>query len=1756
MTMDDSSTKGKPPGKAVRPPRMPSSKPGPPPISPPSTPEDEGTVNLTIDDLQQMDADIARPARLPTGKLRPNPARRTATGGTPPPLPARGRRPSVQNSNEDSITLVDRRPARTTSGLGPAPASTPPPITPPPTTQKPAPEPPPPPASAPVVSLESGVGAPGEECEFYLREAAASAERQPERAAMMWIAAARATEYGNGDADTMVSQLQSALELAPSNPCVVPLVRRAMMSLRRYDVVLDLTDKLVHLGGENSTRAAALIEAAAVVYLNRGDGNGALPLLRRALKVQPMHTLALALQCAILLELGQHKQAAVSLEQLADTMETPEDRAACLYAAATIHQLRLKALDQSEALYQQAIEADPDNLPALLALAEQQQLEGQWNPLCRTLEQLAARVPETGGEAYYLLSAGSTCLDRTGDMEAAARALEAAASTAGEDPVPLSRLAYVYESTGHHTELVETLQRLLGLTPDTTGRAILLTRIGWLLQSRMHAEDQAIVAYRQALDALPGYLPALQALGTMYRRRKDFENLLSILRPEMEGTESAEHRAMRCVEVAEILDQQLSRPEEALEAYRRALDLVPGLPQAFWGMSLLLSSPGREAELAGHYARQIKVVADPKTRHHLLLELARLQAGVLDEPELAIQSLEEANGIQGNRSAAVRLVDLYRRSGRHADLAGLLLSQANDTKDPAEAHAYRVMAATILDAQLDEHDRALSILRDVLREHPRSIAATRVMGRIYHRLGRWQDLLQLHQQELKVDPDRSDAAPLMCRIGRIHEENLGQSAKAVEWYLNALERDPSSIMALEALERLARVEQRHDALAKVLERHASTSTEPFAAADALCRAAELVDAYLNDLPRAAELFREAVDRSPGFAWALHGLFNVRLRQGMVPQAVEVLDDLLAIAFNELETSYLTLVKARLAEFRLKQKPDLVLYTDAADSPLLASRLLLERIRTLRLVEGSDLEVGLVQLGGRIADSKLSAAHLLEAVYRAELARAQPADVNTASLAADRCDSDPAIIWAFQRCLRSTDQHAALAAMLEREAGLEAEPGIRLPLLAEASLAYLRAGQEQDAAKLARACLAHDPGHLPSLRLMATLAAQGQRWPELAGLYDKLSRVCQNPENRLQACLQAADLWAERADDPQQALSSLTLALTDDPDQAQAFDRAERLLDLLSDHAVLSQLYTRRIEVCQDRQEKVGLLARHAQLLYEQLGDTAQAIVELTTLLQLEPDNSGALFRLARWLGEEQRWSDTVEVLSRLVKQSPELSQRQSARLQQAHVWLEELHDPAQAGEILAQALEEEPQNLGAKRMLVQVAIAGGQWDEAARLLDEVAVEETPGLQVWAMWHHAEVARIGRRDDTLQRSYEQEALQLTLQNPELLDDIIQRFLSRGDARRLVEIGQQVVVAAAPGMDTTPLVMAISRVQLEQLNQPEQALHSIQEILVVNPEHREANLLAAQALERRGDMEGAVAGYRKLLQVDPTCKDAYRGLNSLMTVLGRPVLATSASAVLQVLDSPAQQPATLGPPPRGAGRIDPLALSLEPSMRPVREVLVQVLPYMGRIYPTDESGLLDSSHPAVLAAEQISQALGLSGVKLVLEGAFPARAGLGVPPVITVSSQAAGEPQGAAFRFWVSRALVCAAGAGALLERLSDGDMQELMEALFTARPLDPQVQQLRKMLLKALPRKARKQLEQLEQPPTNANIWSRYRWIESTRADQLALVLCGDPAFALRELAAAEGAQDDIAGSPRLCELMRFAVSADHDLYHRTIFAPA
>ena len=730
-----------------------------------------------------------------------------------------------------------------------------------------------------------------------------------------------------------------------------------------------------------------------------------------------------------------------------------------------------------------------------------------------------------------------------------------------------------------------------------------------------------------------------------------------------------------------------------------------------------------------------------------------------------------------------------------------------------------------------------------------------------------------------------------------------------------------------------------------------------------------------------------------------------------------------------------------------------------------------------------------------------------------------------------------------------------------------DPRVAALLRSESAEDRLAAGERDQGIAEYRRALALNPQDRNALDVVEeALRSSGQK--QLLAEHLAFRCAYADGETRTALALQQAEIYAEQGDTAK-ASAAYQQALASDPGSLLAVRGARRMAEELGEKSEVMRLLAREAALSHDPGLAAGSLVE-AALLAVDMGDTAEAVQHLTTVLERDPANADATRRL-RELFHENAPGELVNIYERIGAAHADAKIGARSWTRAAHIKLEEMADAQGAFFAAGRALARDAESAEALEVRADAAEAGGRPKDAAEALTrrlalpaQVALASDDaggaGLRLRLGKLHAELGDAAAALPLL-------VDRLAELPPPLLLKLAPaaRSLPAADSTRL----HQRLLDAYPA----PQAGGPTRAQLAEwtddlarghvaLGRPEAALAAFKNSILLEPRNRAALRHVADLSSQRDPLQ-AIAAHRTLLDMTPPEVESLQMLSQLFAATGREDASFCAAAALVGLGLAQPRSAERAlydrvvakPPPAELPRLADLpGLRAAGDEGAVRDLLAASAQELALALPTEMAGrasVVKGANPVRRICLAISRALDLPEPQLFLAKSEP-----GV--VLAVATQPAGLLVGLEVpkrylprqqRFLYGRALAhlwrgthplaqltssrVAAVAGELirllappgtdLSHLPSGDAA-LGEAL--ARTIVPQ----RREELAPLAIRAATEL------PTN---WEPLTLGLRESAERVGLAVCGDPAAAISIVLA------DLPGGldrPEVARLARFAVS--------------
>lgn len=1007
-----------------------------------------------------------------------------------------------------------------------------------------------------------------------------------------------------------------------------------------------------------------------------------------------------------------------------------------------------------------AFQANPSDESLAAQLEAMVAPSQSWHHVVDVFLEAADAVDHGPTKEQLLFRTARVLSDEQKDAEGAERVYRVVLEYDPSNAQAHNAIEALHRNSGDHEGLANLLLDRLESETDKGARAAILREVAALYEEELEAEDNAFVAYCQALSEEPEDVRAAKAIERLAKTPEQWLEAIETLQDGIENPDVPEDALALCLVITRWYEKRLSRPDLALPYLNRALQIDPAHEPALSALTNLYRDAQSWAELVQLLLHRAESASAVRARD-LKAEAAAVLHQHVGDTQSAAQLFEDVLLDDPSHPGALEaLEDIYLDEGALDKLGELLSKKAAEQRGADRAHTLCELAL-LYEEGLEDLSGAVSHYQSALTFEDKNLVALKGLERAYTQQEAWTELLNTLEKQLSIVATPAQRIELLERIAPLQETQLGSPADATEAYEQIIELSPGHEAANTALARLYRELHRFDALAQTFDRHAKGVEDTTRKAELLMQAARVLMADLGSPERAAFVCERVLATVPGHTEALSLTARIKALAG---DSVAALDALEVLADTEQDGVKKAELWVRAGEM-LEQLDNL---DDAVDRYTLA-------------LEADPRHAPALEALGRLCerrgDTRGQADLLLRKVEFAEAPEARAHALATLGKFRLHTLKDKALAAdAFERAREiHADNLEAMLGLgllaLERESFQEAadllEPVLdhTTELPREVSLeACLAAGdayraleqlpQAERAYLQAKAVAPDDRGVLERL---AVLAVANQNHQEAATLLTKLldrfsSSLSTSERGKLlldlgRAKKKQGDLAAAIASFSQ--ASELLLEAPEPLDELYEVHTHKRNWD------AAARTLRRRIDLASDDEERFELWMRAGDLYATQMRDRDRAAKAYLTALELNAADRNLLSKLMALYSEAKDWTRLLEVLVRMAGVVDDPSLRGKYFHTAAAVAHQELGAFDQAVDFYEKALASVPSLESAFRGLADCLQRGGNWERLARAYRthiERNYEQLPSEQLAALWQSlAELyhTRLNRIDDAVQ-----------------------------------------------------------------------------------------------------------------------------------------------------------------------------------------------------------------------------------------------------------------------------------------------------------------------------------------------------------------------------------------------------------------------
>ncbi len=1440
--------------------------------------------------------------------------------------------------------------------------------------------------------------------EAFERELVGSPAAQ--RSGRLHYECGRLYESPIGDLTKAAEHYQKALQQLPHHVPSVQGARRVLIGQKAFAAALPLFDAEIRMTNDPRRKALVLYEKGGVLEDLMGQKSQAREAFEAGLELDKSEaTLLKVVQRA---ELGAKAWDGLdrTFERAANSIQgDPRHRAAVIAERARIAEVKKNDSHAATELYQLALDTHRGNA-AVHALKRLHFGHQRWKDLVAVLEREAELASDPIARAHALFRVGRIELDRLGQLEAGLSAFERAAKEAPTDRLILEELARTYELAKRHAEVATTLERIAEIVTTPAEKVGYYHRIAQIHEERGNDVEKAISWYERALGADRAYLPAIQALGKLYAKAQRWEQLVAVHAGEAEHGSDNERRAAAHARIAEIYENKLGRTELAVQHHGKALGLVPGYSASFKSLSRLLTQSGRFNDLIELYQRAVDGATDAETKITYLFKIGRLYEDSLGDSAQAVTAYRRILETDAHHLGAIHAVQrAAERAGRYKELIAALEQEAGHVTDKKKKLEILHRAGEVAETNLSDDQLALATFKRVsdLDKAYQPVLAS--LGRLYYKLGRWEDLLETYRSELRLTRG-STAAALLYKMGELYEERIGRDEDAIASYRRAVEADPTHTPSQMALTRKLGERGRWDELVKLLEIELSGLKEPEQRARTSFRIGEVYENKLRQADKALLAYDQALAADSDFRPARDGRVRLltdakdhkRLADELEKDGASARDPLMAVAalFRAGEVYRDELndpAKAVHAFERVLEREPAHLETLLALETLYAERGAWEELSKVYSAEARVL----ADPQSRIAVLR-ELARLLERRGLGKPEQIQQAYFSILQLAPD----DLGALLALER-LALREQDAKLMAHVDVKLGAVSDDPVVVSAHSTRLGELLEAAGDQSALEVYRMALGKDPGNLAAARGVSRLSERRADPALLEEAADREAQITHDRPAAARLLVRAAEIRSERGEQDR-AINLLERALELYPDHEPA---AARLRDLRlgrNEIDVLITSLTQAAAAAAQRERSVQLWIVAAELYADKRNDLPAALAALQRASAILPSHVGALLKLGEYYARDRQWQQAAERLKAAAQQASGNDVKIEANVRLAAVLDEHTGEYDRALVSVEAVLAIDPNHRGALDRLLSLSMRKNELekaaDAAARL---VKVSPAQADRSDALVKLGRLEKKRGRVGAAAQAYEEAVALGGLEGPaasELLELVRDRHRTPNSPTF-----EQYAGALSRFLEQTrgndpklvPVFQELARVQGDELKQPDQAVASLERGLSIAADPALNEELGLR-LVAAGKYAKAIPVLHKALEGDVRRERVFRKLSEAYDSLKRPSESGLALIPLVPLGLASEfdkgsilmrKPRPAISPPRSFDSGEFESVAMLPSSDGATRLLSMLADGLGKVYPPEleRYGLSPrdritskSGHPLRLLCDRVAQIFGVSDYDL--------------------------------------------------------------------------------------------------------------------------------------------------------------------------------
>ena len=610
-----------------------------------------------------------------------------------------------------------------------------------------------------------------------------------------------------GNIEGAVEQYNAIVELEPAHADALASLEAIYLHVEDWKSLYDVHAKQVDNALGDMDQAEYLAKMADLAAYRLGDVDNSIELWRRVLDLTGEDSNALHAIESLYEQTERWRDVVDVLERQVMVVDDDVLRAKLYVKMARVWEDRLQKERQALDAWHEVLAIEPDNMPALTAVAAIYEHTEAWEELNDTYERMIhigintmsdVELIELWAKRGQLLA--QTLMRPQDAIDCWRQVLDVNSYHMGA----ITALEDLYGQEEMWEEAVRVLDKKAELLGTDEERIDVYLQIANIWDEKIGYKEQGASSYEKILEVDPSHDEATNKLKEIYEETSDWQQLVQLLLNRIEYEETTEARVEILQRVASIYERELLDPDNAMEILKLAFQMDYENDVTATEIERLAQTTGKWAELIGEYTAIVQGAEDePDTQVNLGNKIARWYGEQLGQPEVAIQWYQYTLSKNDSNLEALDALDgLFRRTDRYAELVTVLDRRARLSEEPEEKRDAWCRLAEVYEDHLQMQAEAIQAYRVALHEDEENLDILAALERLYRMQSAWDQLIEILEMRAKVIVDTEELVHIFQNIADLWEDDLNDVDKAVDAYTRLIDIDPTNIRALRSLERL------------------------------------------------------------------------------------------------------------------------------------------------------------------------------------------------------------------------------------------------------------------------------------------------------------------------------------------------------------------------------------------------------------------------------------------------------------------------------------------------------------------------------------------------------------------------------------------------------------------------------------------------------------------------------------------------------------------------------------------------------------------------------------------------------------------------------------------------------------------------------------------------------------------------------------------------------------------------------------------